>query len=644
MSPNTIFFCEDAAHVDAARASGKAEILALTPAAAWACQKRGIPYHKLEDFYSPSELSAQYLQIFATELRWLSWLDGYLQQIIPDFARTGFRAAGAYQGLLMVLLDEYFAGQYILRRVLEQTRPVNIMYWPDSPAPPPDHLQHLRSIVPALLPQIAAEAGSTLIEFAAPPSSKPASRHSWNPASVLNPSMKAELRFLRWAGPAAYLRSLLSLKRSGEPVLFLGQGYDLDPLVLALRRKGRRTEWLDISLPSNISSASSIHARLVACWPEACVQPEFWSPFAEWGLTPPVRATIALRHWWQQIVPRLWAGFHNATMRLQRKQYAAAVGWEACAGTISAPALQASAAAKIPRILYQHGSTARLRVCDSVWYGWLANSEIFLSYGPVMQKHIEQTQPIGHSLAQVVPIGSARLETIRQRMTLDRIHALRAQLRNGDSRPLVLYIPMVFGGYGRDVSGELCGYPNVSYFELQQLALIQFRDFPNVRLLYKDLATAAGWPNPTPEFIQQNIPNAQAIFRPPLAELVWAVDAIIVDHVITALGEAALTSKPLIVYDGGSPGVECEPSAARAALERRAKVAATPAEFVAAIRYFLAANDFSELLEPDDAFLRACVTHQNDGKAADRAADLIIDICGKLRTPVKNPLRIAKSS
>jgi hypothetical protein len=626
MSSDALAFCENVGHIDAARATGKAEILALTPAAAWACQQRGLCYYKLEDFYSPTELVAQYSSIFGIELQWLNWLDGRLQEVIPHFAVAGFRAASAYQGLLMTLLDEFYVGQFILRRVLAHTKPSEILYCSDVPMMPPAHLQHLRSVIPALLPQLSAEAGSSLRELAEPDLPNPIGGIPRRLPGVIGPAIKNELRLLRYAGLRAYLRSCMIAPSSAAPVLFVGHGYDLDPLALALRRKRCRVEWLDNDLPSCVCADAPLVAELTARWPEACAMHGLWAPFAEWGLKPPGRAQSALQHWWQHVVPHLWAGYQRATARLRRKRYVAVVSWEAGTGTLSAPMLQAAQARQVPRIIYQHGSTGRLRICDPLWHSWLSNSDIFLCYGSATQAHIDQARSINHMLARPHAVGSARLESVLQRLKMERIRATRAKLMNKDPRPIVLYVPIIFGGYGRDVSGELSGYPNVSYLELQQRVLRQFAEFPGVHLVYKDLVAAAGWHNPIPDFIRQQIPNGTTILNPRLTDLVWAVDAIIVDHIITALGEAALTRKRLIVYDGGSPSSDREPPTARAALERRARVASTPEEFVAFTRAFLEANDFSELPEPDDTFLRACVTHQNDGGAVERAADLILSM------------------
>ena len=150
--------------------------------------------------------------------------------------------------------------------------------------------------------------------------------------------------------------------------------------------------------------------------------------------------------------------------------------------------------------------------------------------------------------------------------------------------------------------------------------------FPGIRLLYKDFGSTNHLWNPIPDCIRREIPNGKVILAPSLSQLVWAVDAIILDHALTALGEALLTRKRIIVYDGGQPTSELVPPESKVLLRKRAIVGDTPDEFVNQVRSFLEAGDFSEVSEPDDEFLCAYGTYLNDGRSAERAAEVILEI------------------
>jgi hypothetical protein len=196
---------------------------------------------------------------------------------------------------------------------------------------------------------------------------------------------------------------------------------------------------------------------------------------------------------------------------------------------------------------------------------------------------------------------------------------LRAILCAGDPRPLVLYIPNSFGTYGRAIS-DLAAFPEVSYLELQQEVLRACAKFPSVRLLYKELIVANDVNRVMAPFVEKHIPNATVVHRR-LTDMMWAVDAIIVDHPITALSEVLLTPKPIIAY---MPEPNASAPEARSLLAKRATVARTQQEFIDAVSRLLSQQDFSESRNPDGEFLRQYCTHRDDGRSAERAAAEIL--------------------
>jgi hypothetical protein len=72
------------------------------------------------------------------------------------------------------------------------------------------------------------------------------------------------------------------------------------------------------------------------------------------------------------------------------------------------------------------------------------------------------------------------------------------------------------------------------------------------------------------------------------------------------------------------------------ALERRAHVASTPAEFIATYRRLLTEGDFRPVSPLDDTFLREYGTHLDDGRSAERALSVI-------RTPMDRSTSVEKS-
>jgi hypothetical protein len=103
--------------------------------------------------------------------------------------------------------------------------------------------------------------------------------------------------------------------------------------------------------------------------------------------------------------------------------------------------------------------------------------------------------------------------------------------------------------------------------------------------------------------------------------LIWAVDVIIVDFPSTALTEAVLTDKPLLVY-AGRDWARLVPEA-RAALVKRAWVSETPEEFEDHVRRFLAAGEFSPLQGPNEEFLHLVGVRGQPHPAAKQMAERI---------------------
>jgi len=429
-------------------------------------------------------------------------------------------------------------------------------------------------------------------------------------------------------GPAVWLNAESCAWRQTKTVAFLGHGYDLDATVLALNRQGVRVRWFDVLRSPQADPI--IAKQLTRQWENVRRQPEFWILLTRWGLERHPWAEAALEMWWRHVIPTLWTAYQYADRTFKRQLYTAAVAWEAGSGTFSAPMLQAAVAHHIPTVVYQHGSASQIDPQCSSWVAWQMHGQHLLLYGNGTKCHLERhLVTVTGDRPNLIPVGSARLDTLRVQYSPSRVAALRRRLVGRDSRPLILYIPTMFGTYGRALSGELVGYSPVSYFELQQQILQIVAEFPNVRLLYKNLIVSNGMYNPIPAFIRQVIPNAIVVNRPSVSQLMWAADAIILDHAVTALGEVLLTRKRIVLYSGAAHREHIEPIEAAAQLACRVSLTTTPEEFARQVRLLLTTGDFSEIPSPEQTYLCAYSTHLNDGHSAERAAQAIISVASK---------------
>jgi hypothetical protein len=181
----------------------------------------------------------------------------------------------------------------------------------------------------------------------------------------------------------------------------------------------------------------------------------------------------------------------------------------------------------------------------------------------------------------------------------------------------------MFHGHERYLTPGLLD-DDVSYLELQQRILGIFADFPQVRLVYKEFVGGDHTYNPIPDYLRQKLPDALVIRDIPVVSLIWAVDGIICDYPGTALLQALLTSKPVLAYIDNRL-FRTFPEA-QALLRKRAWLADTADEFATQARMFLANGQPSGANLTNDEFLSAYGTYLNDGRSAERAADLIVGI------------------
>jgi len=608
-------------------------ILAITPVAAYACQQSERPYLKLEDHAQISRRRAEYSSILPDYLEWETWLDKWLQTRVPEFGAGEFTPARNATFMLQLLHAEIWSTSVNLQEFFDQVRPDSLALWPPAQLTVPWFLHPLISPLTVLAPSLARARNIEIVDLAdqfpeqipgSPVSPVPRFSHRaacWLKGQIRQSKIAAEITALHTVGPAEYLKQLLS---AAPRVLASGNSHDLSTLVHAIRRQGSRVTHLPDELPPARLFAQrprlshELTAILTSVEKQLFEEPRLWEPIERCGLDRTRLWSEPLRFWWRQVVPESWLRYQQIQRSFSRHRYAAFVTWDAGANTLSSAAVNAATTARVPRYIYQHGGSAHNDA--KLWQMYLRQSEVFLVYGEETIAELKRTQlPCLEPAARLIPVGSARLDSIRAQHNPEKNARLRDQLQGGDSRPIILYIPSHFNGYGRAI-GDLAAYPDVSYFELQQRILSLWIESPNIRLLYKHFVVANNINHVMPDFIERHIPNGKVTTQR-LVELMWAVDAIVLDHTITALGEVLLTRKPLVVYMP-KPNAS-DPDAARR-LRRRAVVAETPLEFEAHVRALLQAGQYPELANPSTEFLQAYCTNLDDGRSVERAADVIL--------------------
>lgn len=621
--PRELILCERPDHVTRARSQApQAQIVAVTPESAWACQEQRIDYLRLDDWCAGDRMNQFAESLQRQQYAWAHWLDRTLGTPVPSFGEFGFAPTRAQLFPLKQALDRFIRPAYILREAARIAKPDRLIVF-ERP-PPPDCVGTLptrpeRPLFGLIAPSMLRD----LLAVDVWPDQPPAiasfqAERRWS-------SIRQWLHAYRaWeVGPVRQLivfcRNLLARRAR---VAWVGSsGYDLAFAIRSLQQRG-----VAMVRPPSLARLSAPYdaerVRMERClrdqWRFLVTQPEFWAPLdAGHPALRPFAASL-LQRWVCREIPDMWVQFLGACAWLQQGKFDALVGMELPSRTVGMFCLAARSIG-LPSVLAIHngGFTIDMPPQDAVGP---IQCDTYLTYCREDIAYYEGfTERMGvFPRARIVPVGSARLEALRRTVNLHRSKALRARLLEGSRNPLLLYVPTSFRGpqryFGEGASSD------VAYFELQQRILRCCAEFPDVRVIYKEFPGGGDAVDPIPEFLARCVPNAR-IVSTPLTELIWAVDAIVIDWPSTALTEAVLTDKPLLVY-AGRDWARLVPIA-KSALQQRAWVSETPDAFETHVRAFLSADDFSPVTSQGEEFLELVGVRQRGPRSAERAAQAI---------------------
>lgn len=611
------------------------DFVAIRPEAAMVFQQKNIPYLKLDDFYEAQFLLGRYDQILSAEWTWAMWIDQYLRHSVVEFAEADFRPALAHFFYLKIMLDQLLICSHALTEFLRKRTPSEIYYVQKPTTSIRWNLLFQESLYLRLVPEIA-ESLEIPIRILQSPSDSDGPEESvpapigWLRANVrrlLPRSGKYQLAVLRQCGLQALMQYWKSLPAATVPVLMLGNpGYDVIALLPHLVARGVRPVF-DSCLVDREKNAENLDTQLRrtlhSLWPDCAQNIQFAALFETLGC--PNHAVIdqRLMYWWTQIIPEDWELFKRAREMFTSRSFAGVLATQAHAHR-EVPIAMAARSNGLPLTVCQHGIGPLGKNSHFAWTDMVLATNM-LTYGLSASSNLQfSTQSIPNdTFAQLVAVGSARLDCARRRASPKRTRSLRQRLmRTSGGKPLILYIPTMFNGHDDYLgSGHL---PDIVYFEMQQRVIDRFCQHPEVHLVYKNFVGADRVTNPISTYIGLKLSNYTLIDDVKLVDLVWAVDVIICDYPGTALLEASLTNKPILAYVDRT-GLNVSNNS-WANLEKRLMLSETRNEFVAAIERFLAEPVLSEVGCPDDGFLKGHATSTNDGQSAARAAKAIARI------------------
>lgn len=633
--PTTLAFVESTVQLDAlcARPEQPASellLVAATPEADYAAERRGLRYQNVEQFYEDAALMERGVANFGLTSELCSVIDASLREALAHLPPGVLISAQHHFYQLKRLLDALLHRAVSLRAVLERARPDSVLYFaPPAPEPQIDALLAQNRLTARVLPLVAERLD--LRAVALPPIDGEPQVGSRGRVRARMAALGRRARHpvgVLWHA-AQWWRGVRRAAADG-PVLIVAArgGLDADAIAAQWRAAGLGDAFTVRQLIEGMRMAAAgdlrqlgadARAAAAQAWRrlDATVAIRALFRVAEIDLYPLVRP--CLQHLVETSIPEDLVTAETLRRGLARLQRAVVL-LPSGNGVVHAAAV----AAGHPVVVAQHGGAYGYLDWPIAEHDDLRRASHFVCWGPGVAASLAMPSPSAHlppgtPRAQPVAVGSPGLD------------GLVARHRGGGASRLggrtVVFVLTNLGGDRRYFSYHM--YPDIWFWRLQRRVIETCLRHPGVELIVKlypsnglrqdlihnpiyDWLTYAA---PTRCRVEQNVP-----FR----DLLPLGDLFVMDTPATTLLEALTTTKPVITF-ADRRWVRFDPRAV-ALLRKRAMLADSAEEFLREIDAYLQRPDW-RLPEPvNDEFLMAYGTHLNDGRSAERAVVLLRDL------------------
>lgn len=618
-------------------------ILVITPEAAYECQQLGCNYIKLEDFVQVTHRRNEYDTVLRNFLEWSEWLDTFAHEAVPEFRDIGYFPARCSFYPVQSLHAELWAARTNLAEMLERLKCKHIRFWSQTIESLPPHFLPSVSMIPIVVSDGRQHRGLEVEDLGISlPWLKPV-YHWHDPVERISNFRRLKQRIgrllllrliYRSHFRAAYEVLVGRWLHRGPKVLCAGAAAGLNQLVHDMLSLGVKVNFLDISIQIGpgqwpIASHYSMPESHANYLNDLTANPRFRTLTENLEIGHTDVWNKALECWWYGRVPQQLDVFKKAQSLLDKEDHSLIIGWDFSGYTLGATVANAARSSGVPSVVVQHGGSSNNTFSQSVISEFI-NSDIYLAFGQgTIEAFIETMPAFVRARSRMFPIGSQALRSVSLQNKVSRIRKSKMTFRKNHPTVLVLYIPTHFGGVR--TNNWMADYPDISYFEWQQKILGIFVEFPKIRLLYK--------PFPGEEeraiisFLAKHVPNSE-ITNHLITDSMWWVDAIVIDHVCTTMGEILLTNKPIVALmpDDGRRAT----NSARSLLSKRASVAKNIEEFELKVRLLLERAEFDELDEVNNDFLKKYVIGQQSLGSGREIVSFVMKCAQEFKTHAGN--------
>lgn len=656
-------------------------ILALTPHVGYALEKMGLPYHSPEDYHTEDEINNVGLEDLSKVERFCTMLDQNLLDRWELLKEHRINPANLSWYQIKTLFNSVSIRAFIGRRVIESETPKEVIYFETDPELVSEDLFFVHesawsSTIPAVCAALDVACHSIKVKTdPAVLNTQPKGRSQ---------SFKSKLKHLvrRNLGDKRvdslrgsihttrnFVQASVSAFRRGNytsrsTVLFTATGYSVGKLLQHVRnknefnvlywdpQKSQAPAYINPSMAPKVRhyendqpSCGPLEQRGKQVWSQLELLSDFKAMFCFSGVDCYSVVQSRLKRLVELSIPEMVRSFFVARSLAQTERPFAMVEAVAAGGKIQAAALAAKQAG-IPIVVYRHGSSSgftkmETAVHDVIEHVELEQADHVLALGEGEVEYLEKRNPTN---TQIIPIGSAVLDTLRNGRPTATRDTLHRRFGLDPSKRTVIYVPTMMHGNIR-----VTPYANPSptrMFELQRRIVELFEEFPDVQLVAKLPPSNQHPTSPIVRVIQDRGWKNVAVITEPFLSVLGMADMFITDFPSTPFVEMLTTDKPILVCGQDfptpwAPGV-WHPSVLEMWKERVA-YADDLEGFLDMVRSFIREDRFQPV-NSNNTMLKLFGTHLDDGKSVERAYEFLRSLAHQLESSAKTVATTAEDT
>ena len=426
------------------------DYIATTADAARALQKNRIQFLSVENLQKNE--SPEFIEkLLKQQIRWAQNTDKILQNSVADFETSNFCPARYYLYYLKNTWDTFIHRADLLEKLKNHFSIEEIVYFSDSNQSKFDEILEIQaSVMSTCIPYwaefhhisqkpIPALKGDSIWTYR--------DDRRFNVKKIISklPLPKQKIvKMLRGVKsfPAQFFNPACSLNE-----LIIKQHYDITLEVCECLQNSHFSlvhfeDIINTFKKEPVVSPKNLNSLLESTWDQVITEEWFWE-FGDKPVSYLKNAMKPLYHtFWFKTIPQLWHHMNQSRSILdQRQPKAIVVGntW----GTKDLGLLMAARMKKVPVISYMHGANMG-DIENTVWdITDRYYSDFMLVYGPGEKNYIDNRPCHGDIHVKTIPVGSARLDSIRRQCSQKTGDLIKQRIIGKSSLPLVLYVPGV---------------------------------------------------------------------------------------------------------------------------------------------------------------------------------------------------------